>query len=45
MTKTGTETLSLVAERPFKTSAKVAKKQASPLPGERMRAAGERQQP
>jgi hypothetical protein len=45
MTNTGTETLCFVAERPFTTSAKVAKKQASPFPGERMRAAGEREQP
>jgi hypothetical protein len=45
MTNTVTETLCFVAERPFKTSAKVAKKQASPLPSERMWAAGERQQP
>jgi hypothetical protein len=36
MTNTATETLSVVAKRTSKRSAKVAKKQASQLPGERM---------
>jgi len=33
---TATETLSVVAKTTFKKSAKVAKKQATQLPGERM---------
>jgi|GEM_PF-7076171 hypothetical protein len=36
MTNTAIETLSVVAKRTSKKSAKVAKKQASQLPGERM---------
>ena len=36
MTKPATEALSVVAKRTSKKSAKVAKKQASQLPGERM---------
>jgi hypothetical protein len=36
MSEPATETLSVVAKRTSKTSAKVAKKQAGQLPGERM---------
>jgi hypothetical protein len=36
MSNTATETLSVVAKRTSKKSAKVAKKQARQLPGERM---------
>jgi hypothetical protein len=36
MSNTATETLLVVAEKTSKKSAKVAKKQASQLPGERM---------
>jgi hypothetical protein len=36
MTNTATETLSVVAKRTSKKSAKVATKQASQFPGERM---------